>query len=86
MRLCVELRPFGPQPLMGLDVDDLRWMMPVRAGDVLHVEDEVVELIPSRTKPQGIAKVKWTAYNQRGEAVYTFTPIGILSRRPDPAS
>jgi acyl dehydratase len=82
MRLCVKARPFGPQPLLGLGVDDLRWMMPVRAGDVLHVEGEVVELIPSRTKPQGIAKVKWTTYNQRGEAIYTFTPIGILARRP----
>jgi len=85
MRLCVETRPFGP-PLMGLGVDDLRWMMPVRPGDALHVEGEVVELIPSRTKPQGIAKIKWTAYNQRGEAVYTFTPIGIVPRRPNPAS
>src|SRR5882757_7196455 len=84
MRLCVEARPFGPQPLMGLGVDDLRWMMPVRPGDVLHVEGEVVELIPSRNKPQGIVKVKWTAYNQRGEAVYTFTPIGIVPRRPNP--
>jgi acyl dehydratase len=81
MSLIVKIRPFGPQPLMGLGVDDLRWMTPVRPGDVLHVEGEVVELIPSRTKPQGIAKVKWTTYNQRGEAVYTFTPIGILARR-----
>jgi acyl dehydratase len=30
---------------MGLGVDGLRWMMPVRPGDVLHVEGEVVELI-----------------------------------------
>ena len=35
---------------------------------------------------QGIAKVKWTAYNQHGEAVYTFTPIAVLARRPDAAS
>jgi acyl dehydratase len=42
----------------------------------------VVELIPSRSKPQGIAKIKWTAYNQRGEPVYTFTPLGIVPRRP----
>ena len=85
MRLCVDTRPFGPHPLAGLGVDDLRWMMPVRPGDVLHVEGEVVELIPSQNKPQGIVKVKWTAYNQRGEAVYTFTPIGIVPRRPNPA-
>ena len=83
MALTVAVRPFGPHPLMGLGVDDLRWMMPVRAGDVLHVEGEVVELTPSRTKPQGVAKIKWTAYNQRGEAVYTFTPIGIVPRKPD---
>jgi acyl dehydratase len=82
MALAVKTRPFGPHPLVGLGVDELRWIAPVRAGDVLHVEGEVVELTPSRTKPQGIAKVKWTAYNQRGEAVYTFTPLGIVPRRP----
>ena len=86
MSLAVEIRPFGPHPLIGLGVDDLRWMMPVRHGDVLRIEGEVVELTPSRTKPQGVAKIKWTAYNQRGEAVYTFTPIGIVPRRPTPIS
>ena len=33
-------------------------------------------------KPQGIARVKWTVVNQSGEAVYTFTPIAIVPRRP----
>jgi acyl dehydratase len=82
MRLAVSVRPFGPHPLLGAGVDDLRWMKPVRPGDTLHLEGEVVELIPSRTKPQGIARIKWTAYNQDGEAVYTFNPIGIVPRRP----
>lgn len=83
MSLSVQVRPFGPHPLIGLGVDNLRWMKLVRPGDLLHIEGEVVELTPSRTKPQGIAKIKWTAYNQRGEAVYTFTPIGIVPRRPN---
>jgi acyl dehydratase len=82
MRLAIETRPFGPHPLLGLGVDELRWLAPVRPGDFLHLEGEVVELIPSKSKPQGIAKVKWTAFNQRGEAVYTFTPLGIVPRRP----
>jgi acyl dehydratase len=86
MRLAVQARPFGPHPLMGAGVDDLRWMKPVRPGDTLHLEGEVVELIPSRSKPQGIARVKWTAYNQHGEAVYTFNPIAIVPRRPDQQS
>ena len=83
MRLAVQVRPFGPHPLLGAGVDDLRWFKPVRAGVTLRVEGEVVELVPSRTKPQGIARIKWTAYNQHGEAVYTFNPIGIVPRRPD---
>jgi acyl dehydratase len=82
MRLAVETRPFGPHPLLGLGVDELRWLAPVRPDDVIHLEGEVVELTPSRSKPQGIARVRWTAFNQRGEAVYTFTPIGIVPRRP----
>jgi acyl dehydratase len=83
MNLAVQIRPFGPHPLIGMGVDELRWMTPVRAGDVLHLEGEVISLTPSRTKPQGIAKVKWTVYNQAGEAVYTFTPIAIVPRHPD---
>jgi len=83
MRLCIETRPFGPHPIFGLGVDELRWLAPVRPGDVLHVEGEVVGLTPSRTKPQGVARLKWTAFNQRGEPVYTITPMAIVPRRPD---
>jgi acyl dehydratase len=82
MRLSVETLPFGPHPLLGLGVDELRWLAPVRPDDVIHLEGEVVELTPSRSKPQGIARVKWIAFNQRGEPVYTFTPIAIVPRRP----
>jgi acyl dehydratase len=64
MRLAIEARPFGPHPLLGLGVDDLRWLAPVRPDDVIHLDGEVVELTPSRSKPQGIARVKWTAFNQ----------------------
>jgi acyl dehydratase len=85
MNLAVQVRPFGPHPLLGLGVDGLRWMIPVRPGDILHLEGEVVGLTPSKTKPQGVALVKWTLYKQSGEAVYTFTPIGIVPRRPSNA-
>jgi acyl dehydratase len=82
MRLAITARPFGPHPLFGAGVDDLRWMKPVRPGDTLRLEGEVVELVPSRTKPQGIVRIRWTAYNQNGEAVYTFNPIAIVPTRP----
>src|ERR1700731_985417 len=83
MRLAVEVRPFGPHPLLGLGVDELRWLAPVRPGDKLHLEGEVIELTPSKTKPHGIARIRWTALRQDGEPVYTFTPIAIVPRRPD---
>jgi acyl dehydratase len=82
MRLAAECRPFGPHPLLGAGVDDLRWLKPVRPGDTLRLEGEVVELLPSRSKPQGIARVRWTLYDQHGEAVYTFIPIAIVPTRP----
>jgi acyl dehydratase len=82
MRLVLSARPFGPHPVLGAGVDELRWMKPVRPGDTLHLEGEVIELIPSKSKPQGIARAKWTAFNQNGEAVYTFKPIAIVPRKP----
>ncbi|RFB78171.1 MaoC family dehydratase [Methylovirgula sp. 4M-Z18] len=82
MRLVVSLRPFGSYPVVGLGVDDLRWVAPVRPGDVLRVEGEVIELTPSRTKPQGTVRVNWVVYNQNGEAVMKFSPIVVVPRRP----
>jgi acyl dehydratase len=82
MRLAIECRPFGPHPLLGAGVDDLRWLKPVRPGDTLHLEGEVIELVPSRSKPLGVARVRWTVYDQKGEAVYTFIPIAIVPTRP----
>ena len=81
MNLAIQARPFGSHPLIGAGVDGLRWTMPVRPNDRLHLVGEVMSLTPSKSKPQGIALVKWTMFNQNGEEVYTFTPIAIVPRR-----
>src|SRR5215212_1905276 len=75
MSLAVQTRPFGPHPLIGAGVDELRWMMPVRPGDELHIEGEVK-----------LTLVKWAAFNQNREAVYTFTPIAIVPSRASTAA
>ena len=82
MRLALSTRPFGPHPMIGLGVDNLRWMLPVRLGDTLHIEGEVQSAIRSRIKPQGTVLIQWTLYNHHGRAVYTFTPIGFVPCRP----
>ena len=70
MRLFVEseFKPAGG--ILGAGFDEFRWPLPVRAGDELELDIEVLEVRPSKSRPeQGIAKVKTTTKNQRGEAV-----------------
>ncbi|HEX9583426.1 MAG TPA: MaoC family dehydratase [Gammaproteobacteria bacterium] len=62
-------------------MDELRWLAPVRPGDTLHMESEVVEAKPSSSKPdRGIVKMDYQAINQRGEIVMTFRVIHLLRR------
>lgn len=68
MRLLVEseLKPAGG--LVGAGFDEFRWPRPVRPGDELHIESEVLEVRPSKFRPtQGIIKVRTTTLNQNDE-------------------
>src|SRR5437899_9753260 len=54
---------------------EIAWPRPTRPGDTLRVESEVLEISPSRSKPnQAIVTVRTTMFNQNGEPVYVFTP------------
>src|SRR5262245_7679999 len=82
MRLLVD----GGLPLgngiIGLG-GELAWPNPTRPGDALHVESEIVEITPSRSKPnQAVVKVKSTTLNQEGKAVYVFTGKVLVFKRP----
>jgi len=62
--------------------DELRWLKPVRAGDRLRVEGEVIAITPSRSKPdRGIIRVAYRYLDQRGEPVLTCAMMHILRRR-----
>jgi acyl dehydratase len=61
---------------------EIAWPRPTRAGDTLRVESEIVEILPSRSKPnQGIVTVRSTTLNQNGEPVYVFTAKILAFRR-----
>jgi acyl dehydratase len=61
---------------------EIAWPRPTRAGDVLRVESEIVEILPSRSKPnQAIVKVRSTTLNQDGEPVQVFTGKILSFRR-----
>ena len=64
-------------------VDELRWLLPVRPGDTLSVRMVILELVPSRSKPdRGSVKVAYETRNQRGELVQSVIGRGIIARRP----
>lgn len=61
---------------------ELAWPRPTRPGDTLQVESEILEITPSRSKPnQGVVTVRSTTFNQNREAVYVFTTKVLAFRR-----
>jgi acyl dehydratase len=83
MRLLVEsdFKPAGG--IVGAGFDEFRWPLPVRPGDELTVEAEVLEVRPSKSRPtQGLIKVRTTTRNQKGEAVQVSVGNLVVPRRP----
>jgi acyl dehydratase len=69
--------------IIGGSVDDMKWPRPVRPGDRLHIESEVLEVRPSKSRPeQGLVKVRTTTFNQSNEPVQMFTGTLVVPRRP----
>ena len=84
MRLLVEsdFKPVGG--LVGASMDELRWPRPVRPGDELRIEIEILEIRPSKSKPgQGIVKIRVTTLNQADKAVqiYIANIVALGSRK-----
>jgi len=82
MRLLVTGGLSFANGIVGLG-GEMAWPKPTRPGDTLHVESEIVEITPSRSKPQrGIVTVRSTMLNQSGEPVYLLTAKLLALRRP----
>jgi len=81
-RLFIQSGVLAGSSLGSPGIDELRWLAPVRPGDTLHSDVEVLEVRPSASKPdRGIARLKYQAVNQRGETVLSFIIIHLLRRR-----
>jgi acyl dehydratase len=81
MRLLVD----GGAPIAGGVIGagcDLAWPRPTRPGDTLHVESEILEIKPSKSRPdRGFVTVRSETLNQRGEAVQVMLAKLVVSRR-----
>ncbi|MGN6548717.1 MAG: MaoC family dehydratase [Pararhizobium sp.] len=83
MRDNVDTSPTGSAPMLGMEVERLRWLRPVRAGDVLRAQREITGLRLSRSKPdRGIVRMKTDVTNQEGDQVMTFSVVMQLPVRP----
>jgi acyl dehydratase len=82
MRLLVD----GGAPIAGGIVGaggEISWPKPTRPGDVLHVESEVLDVTPSRSRAdRGMVTVRCETRNQHGEVVQTLTAKLVVPRRP----
>jgi acyl dehydratase len=82
MRLLVQNYLSRAAALVSPGVDELRWIRPVRPGDVLHVRVVVLEANVSRSKPdRGLVRTSIETLNQRDELVMSFKAMNLLLRR-----
>ena len=66
---------------LGVRINDITWSRPVRPGDELHAINEVLELRPSRSKPdRGIVVMRTTTRNQHDETVQEMTGTLLVLR------
>jgi len=82
MRLLLsgEFKPAGG--IVGAGMESLRWPLPVRPGDDLRVESEILEVRPSKSRPaQGLIKVRTSTFNQKNELVQEFVGNLVVPRR-----
>ena len=82
MRLLVD----GGAPIAGGIVGaggEVSWPRPTRPDDILHVESEVLEVTPSRSRPdRGMVTLRSETRNQRGDVVQILTAKLVVPRHP----
>jgi acyl dehydratase len=82
MRLLTEGEFQVAGGLIGLGLQELRWPRPVRPGDTLRVQVEILATRESRSRPEhGLVTTRTTTLNQRDETVQEFVNTLIVPRR-----
>src|SRR3954451_16068915 len=83
MRLFADNFLSPASSLASPGLDELRWQLPVRPGDVLSLRIMILEARRSRKNPeQGVIRSHVEVLNQTGAVVMTLKPISLVRRRP----
>src|SRR6266436_4085410 len=85
MRLIVDNFLPRAASLASPGIDELRWLKPVRPGDMLRIRVTVLEATPSHSRPdRGMVRSLVEVLNQDGDVVMTMKPMNIIRRRGQP--
>jgi acyl dehydratase len=83
MRMINDHAISGAATTGALGFDDLKWLKPVRPGDVLSVATRVVDKSESRSRPQiGVVRIESRVVDQRGEVKMSLVSLVLYRRRP----
>ena len=81
-RMFLQEGLFSACSLGSPGIDELRWTAPVKPGDTIYTEAEVLEIRPSASKPdRGTLRMGYRIVNQGSETVLTMAILHILKRR-----
>lgn len=67
----VQTGRFGTEIIGGKGLDFVTWNVPVRPGDTLQTDIEVMEAVPAPGKKRGLVVLKFVAKNQEGKTALT---------------
>ena len=82
-RLFFDLKLLEGGNLSSPGMDEVRWLKPLRPGDAIRMTATVVELRPSRSKPdRGIVVMNHALVNQAGATIMTVRCMHFLRRKP----
>jgi acyl dehydratase len=82
-RAFLQLGLFSACGMGSPGLDELRWLRPVRAGDTLRSQVEIIDVRPSRSKPdRGMLVIAFKIRNQREETVLTMRNLQLTRRAP----
>lgn len=83
MRLLVDSEFQPADGILGVGLEELSWPRPVRPGDELRVESEVLEVRPSKLRAdRGVIRLRTTTLNQNDQPVQIYTGNLLVPRRP----
>ena len=82
IRLLVLGEPKIAGGIVGRVIEQLEWPRPVRPGDTLRVDSEVLDASPSRSRPGGKVRMLSRTLNQDDAVVQAMTALLLVPSRP----